>query len=280
MKSDFKASAEEYYKDELARYEKWKKNEDSVPSRLFHWGKSEKTTPEEDAARSVESKREEYVRVALVGLVKNGSPADIEFGRRFLFHKNSDVAIEAVKIIQIWGNQNDVSNLIKIAKSSDAVLQELAAKAALNISNVDLRVAEEFFSTENDILVSIAVAELILQNEKKPISDFLKRKKYLYNNNAGVRMRVLAFYIFQNESENLYTLLNEYTSAETYYYDIVCCLDRILYAPVKLQIAYRKSLMDMFFDFFTFEDNFLKTVEERLNREKIFDDLTEKIHRK
>jgi hypothetical protein len=56
-------------------------------------------------------------------------------------------------------------------------------------------------------------------------------------------------------------------------------LDRILYAPVKLQLAYRQSLRDKFFDFLNFEDGFIKVVEENLNREKILDDLIEKKRR-
>jgi HEAT repeat protein len=280
LQSDFKALAEEYYKDEVKRYQEWKKSEsDFTPTIFGGWRKREKSTPEEDAARSVESEKEKYIKAALTGLLKNGSPADIEFGRRFLFHKNSDVSIEAVKIIQKWGNDDDISDLIKIAKSSDALLQELATQVALSVSNADLRVVEELLSTEDVIIVSITVGELISQADKEKIRNFLKNKRYLYHENAEVRMRILAFYIFQNESENLYALLKDYTSAETYYYDIVCYLDRILYAPVKLQLAYRQSLRDKFFDFLNFEDGFIKVVEENLNREKILDDLIEKKRR-
>lgn len=272
LRSDFTLPAEEYFKCEVVRYEELNKPASQVSFNVFGLKRHKESTPEEDAARSVESEKEKYIRAALAGLVKNGSPEDVEFGRRFLFHKNKDVGNEAVQIIQKWGDESDFSGLIKIAKSSDAALQEAAAKAALRISGTNLRVAEQLISSENEILVSIAVAHLISLSDKQTVGEFLKEKGYL-NKNAAVRIRVLAFFIFQNENENLYNLLSNYTSAGSYFYDIVCYLDRILYAPINFQLAYRQALRDKFYGLLTFEDSYLKVIEEKFKREKIFDDL-------
>ena len=280
LRNDFKAPAEEYFKHQVEQYKKRNTPEKNILLTAISWGRRKQSTPEEDAAQSVASEKEKYIRAALAGLAKNGTSADVEFGRRFLFHTNSDVSLEAVKILQKWGDETDLSDLIKIAKSSDALLQELAAQTALSITGSELTVAEELLSTENEILASIAIAKLISMSDKKTVNDFLKEKRYLYSPNAGIRMRILAFYIFENEHEKLPRLLNEYTSAETYYYDVVCCLDRVIYAPTKIQLAFRQSLKDKFFGFLTFEDGFLKIVEEESNRKQIFDDLIEVLRNK
>jgi hypothetical protein len=78
------------------------------------------------------SRKLEYLTAALSGLAANGEEGDIEFGRSFLFHSETDIRIEAVKIIHKFGAADDVPDLVKVATSNDALLQELAAKAPLS----------------------------------------------------------------------------------------------------------------------------------------------------
>jgi hypothetical protein len=95
------------------------------------------------------------------------------------------------------------------------------------------------------VLVSVTLAELIASGEKETIGTFLR--PYLNNDNEKIRTRVMAFYVYRYDEEELKELLGQYTSEQSYYYDVVCCFDRILYAPPRLASFYRESIKDSFF---------------------------------
>jgi len=205
------------------------------------------TTPESMAQSDVTGRKVYYIAAALAGLAHHGSPEDAEFGRQFLSHSDIDVRIEAVRVIHRCGNVSDVSSLIKTAESSDGLVQELAAKAALALTADQHGVAGEFLRTENEILTSITVAELIARDDIEQVVEFLK--PYLYSEKDKVRTRVMAYFIFRYDERQLADLLMWYTSADIYYFDVVCCLDRILFAPLYLKSSYRESVKGTLFGF-------------------------------
>lgn len=66
-----------------------------------------------------------------------------------------------------------IPDLVKIATSNDALLQELAAKATLKLSG-DFTVAAEFLETGDEILVSITLAELIKNEKESSSAEFVE----------------------------------------------------------------------------------------------------------
>jgi hypothetical protein len=70
-----------------------------------------------------------------------------------------------------------------------------------------------------------------------------------------VRLRVLAYFIEKYSVEELERLLERYfqrySNGETYYYDVVCWLDRVLYAPTRLKETYRHLLLTPVLDLTT-----------------------------
>jgi len=252
LRNDFKVASADYYQQELEEYRSWNTPERNLVRSAIGWGRANKSTPEEDAKNSVERRKNSHIRVILIGLAKNGLPEDVEFGRRFLFHTDDDVRIEAVRILQKWGNKDDLSDLIKIAKNSNGLLQELAAQAALEISDKELKIVAEFLSTNNEVLISLTMADLISNGDKETVANFLM--KYLKDSNDKIRIRAMAFFAFRYNSQELTDLLTEYTNGETYYYDVVCCFDTILYAPPRIGLSYRQSITDKFFGFLTTEN--------------------------
>jgi hypothetical protein len=259
LRTDFDAAAEGHYRSRLEEWRRLAATPISTtnasllfPSQisLLSGAKQKRTkedyqTPETIARSDVEGRKIYYIGAALVGLARNGSPEDVEFGRRFLFHNNNDVRIEAVSVIRRCGNADDVSALIKVAKSSDGLLQELACQAALELSRDQREVATEFLATGDEILVSVTVAELIAHKEKEATGDLLTR--YLYDEKDKVRTRVMAFFVFRYDDQELEDLLARYTSEAVYYYDVVCCFDRVLYAPPHIRSFYRETIEDSFY---------------------------------
>ena len=49
---------------------------------------------------------------------------------------------------------------------------------------------------------------------------------------------------FNRDKNKLERFLNDYVQNETYYYNVVCWLDRILYAPRSFKIMFRKQLAE------------------------------------
>jgi hypothetical protein len=56
----------------------------------------------------------------------------------------------------------------------------------------------------------------------------------LNDESADVRTKVIAFFISRFTHEELEKLLNRYSSAGTYYYNVVCGFDGVLYAPADI----------------------------------------------
>jgi HEAT repeat protein len=190
-------------------------------------------------------RKSEYVKAALAGLARNGSAADVELGRKFLFDSEIDIRIDAVRVIQKCGTAHDVTDMIRIATSSDALLQELAAEAALNLGPTPLSIAAKFLDGNDEILLSITIADLIRKGDKESTGAFLT--PYLKSPNDAVRTRVVAFFVMRFDKTELEDLLSRYTQSETYYYDVVCCLDRALYSPPRLASAYLSQLKSTFY---------------------------------
>lgn len=252
LRTDFASDSEKYYQKQLEEYRELfeKPVTNLLSSNLFGFrlgtGSSQKKRePEESAKSSVEWYKKYFQTAALEGLLENGSPADIEFGRQFLFHADEDVRIGALKILRKWGSENDIPNLIKIAQSTDGLVQELAAQAALAISGNSLEVARELLKIGDEVVISITLSELILSSDKKVASDFLK--KYLYSDDENIRTRAMTFFALKLDSKELTDLLNEYMSEAVYYYDVVCCFDRILYSPATIRSYYNQIIKSIFF---------------------------------
>jgi len=257
LRTNFAAAAAPYHERELAE---WRRREAERSSRTESPSISPSLsgfaglistlpdrTPEEYASSSVESRKLEYITAALSGLAANGEEGDIELGRSFLFHSETDVRIEAVKIIHKFGAADDVPDLVKVATSSDALLQELAAKAALKLSDDLTEVAAEFLETADEILVSITLAELIQNGEESSSAELLK--PYLNDPRDALRTRAMTFFVVKLERQELESLLAEYLSRETYYYDVVGCFDKVLYSPVRFSDSFLSELKKNLFGF-------------------------------
>lgn len=171
LETEFQQASGVFYEQELAESRRItaQRSASGLDSQAFagslsgNWQRTAARTAEESAQSSLERRKQEYLAAALAGLARHAKPADIKFGRQFLFSSETDVSIEAVKLISRCGTAEDVADLVKLATTSDALLQELAAKAAFHLAENQLDIAAGFLATNDEILISIAVAELILR---------------------------------------------------------------------------------------------------------------------
>ncbi len=64
----------------------------------------------------------------------------------------------------------------------------------------------------------------------------------LTSSSGAVRIRALAYFAKTQSESQLEQLLQSYLAKSSYYYDVVCWLDRFLYAPSLLRAKFRDDL--------------------------------------
>lgn len=176
---------------------------------------------------------------ALAGLALHGESADVEIGRRYLTEAKYDVKVEAVRIIEAFGDASDSQTLVDIAKDSYEELKEIAAKAALKLSPGVGGASVALLETEDPILVGLTVKS-IWDEEFLDVAGVLE--PLLTSKNDSTRIKVLAYFVKKYSEEELNSLLSVYLEGSKYYYNVVCWLDRVLYAPPPLKEMFVREL--------------------------------------
>lgn len=183
--------------------------------------------------------KEGFVVVSLGILAVYGNKSDINFARKYINNSKDSIRFEAIRIIERFGNASDVDSLITITESNDEKLRNFAAKTALKLSPKISGVTQTFLQSNNSNLVRLAIKSLWNKN----INVVRKQiEPLLLNANDSIRLSALAWVINKYSEEELKNLLKSYLSNRTYYYNVVCWLDRKLFAPRILRDAYTKQL--------------------------------------
>lgn len=191
-----------------------------------------------DAATSIEAfVQRRFTLAALAGLARNGIRGDAEIVRPYLDSSHHDVAIEAVGVLSRFGNEADVMALVAIAKAGRGELRKAAADAALKLDPGG--VASEAFLASNDPVL-VAKGLSLMPYEQAVTSN--RPVALLNNENLGVRTAALLYLVEKASGPELEQTLREYVTQKTYYYNVVCWLDRLLYTPSPLKEMYTRDL--------------------------------------
>lgn len=252
LNQEFKSYADPYFEAATIRRIKQKEEEKSQPfsMNLFSSGfasawnrkRNEKElTPEDSAKSDTEEVKSKYIAAALAGIARNGEPDDIIFGRRYLKRDEYDVLVEAVEIIKRFGDEDDIQNLINVVKKKEGVLQVSAALTALRLSPDVKETARALLLAAKEDLASVVIGYLADEQDVGAISEFLE--PLLLEESDIVRRKVVAFFAKKFTKEELEELLGRYTT-QAYYYDVVCWLDKVLYAPTQLKLFFTRNQED------------------------------------
>jgi hypothetical protein len=196
---------------------------------------------------ATEQIRSEFIAGALAGLAAHGEATDVEFGRKHLYHTEYDVRVEAVRVVSRFGGAEDYVDLIKLAKSTEGLLQEMAVRAALNLATDRIEAVRDLIETGNEVLISIAICELIANADHEGASSILM--PLLYSDNDKNRIRAMIYFAARCAREELEQILVDCAARPRRYYDVVCFFDRVLYAPPRLRKYFlgvaEKQLFDL-----------------------------------
>jgi HEAT repeat protein len=183
--------------------------------------------------------RSKFTESALLGLAENASAQDAFLARPYLEDANSSLRDAAVAVISKIGDSGDVAALLKLSKEAYGTARTQAASAALRLSKDPLETARALLGTNISEVLKITFNWLFQQD-----SEGVRRlfEDLIDSEDDTNRLRGLYYILKRLSSEKLEEFLIKYTARESYYYNIVIWVDRVLYAPVPLKNLFVQQL--------------------------------------
>jgi hypothetical protein len=179
-----------------------------------------------------------FVAAGLSGIAANGEPSDIRFGRQYLTSEKDYVKLPAVRIVSRFGTAEDVPSLLEIAKNHWGDARDEAGLAALRLTTQPFEVARELAQSGHQTLVQAGFDWLYEQDSDEVVKFF---EGLLNSDGPSDRERAVYFFSVRQQKENA-AILERQFDRETYYYNVVTWLDRLLYAPEPLRAFFAGQL--------------------------------------
>jgi len=188
--------------------------------------------------------RARFISSALSALAEHGNEGDVELARGYLIEEYEDqnwdeVQLEALRIVGKFGTPSDIENVLRIAQNKAGEMRQLASIVALRLSPGAGGAAVDLLQLEDKITAGLAIESLLASDpvEVRPILEPL-----LDHKDEDIRTKALAYFVKKYNADELVDLMSGYISRPTYYYNVVCWLDRILYAPPPLRQWFQTQL--------------------------------------
>jgi hypothetical protein len=183
-----------------------------------------------------------YTAAGLAGIALHDDSIDISMIRGFLETNEStdpqwEVRLQALRCLRRFGSATDSALALQIARVSYAEVRNEALKTAVALSPVAIGVSTELVNSDEVELVRAGIGAI--WNEEP---DIVKGILFpvLQHAKTEVRRLAVAYFIMRYPKERLEDILREYIKLPTYYYNVVCWLDRALYSPPALASGYRR----------------------------------------
>jgi HEAT repeat protein len=168
-----------------------------------------------------------FAMAALAGIAANGEAIDAALVRPFLGAEDAGVKEAAARALARVGEEADVGRLVELAQGLDG---ELFAGAAIAISPGPEGAARPLLDSSRGATATLAARHLVAQASE--LDEATVEELLHHGIDAVRRVGVAAVLIRVGEDEAaLIALLDRYLAAGSYFYDVVCLLDRVIYAP-------------------------------------------------
>lgn len=193
----------------------------------------------------------DFLSSAIRALSLHAEPSDIEIAR-FLITKTTKfsqynsflfqakVLSNILTIFEKYGTVDDAKLLLQLYIESQNDLKIRIAELLLKLDNSNQYAVVEFLIDRNDTELTKVVLRNSLKNGKT--IETVQLKELLLHSDIQMRLNALSYLAFKLTEHELKVVLDEYLQSETYYYNVVCWLDRWLYAPKDLQEWYRGQM--------------------------------------
>ena len=191
----------------------------------------------------IEHKQNDFIAVALTHLASRALPSDAAIARRFVTRSRFPKVVGgAAGVLAAVGGPEDAELLLstrevlwgqELTRAVDAAVRLAVDKPAI----LRRLLAQDDHGSSIIDAISHALAK-IDRSDKTAIA-----KEMLRSRNEAVRIRGVTALLHTFLDNDLRQLLQEYLSLDTYYYDVVTWLDRIIYAPGPFRARYRGELL-------------------------------------
>lgn len=185
----------------------------------------------------------QYSVAALEGLALNGDRSDAPLARTCLLtscqYLQEEQWLAAIRILARVGDESDTELLVRVAgESRYTSLKRMATSAAVSLTSGDLTVIRHLIASCDSAVITTVL------EQTHPTPELLDLAQELLANDVDeVRRAAVAFMVRNSSPEELGQVLTAYTSRTKYYYNVVCWLDRVLYAPAPAKDYYRSKLL-------------------------------------
>lgn len=213
------------------------------------WMEDLKAEGGEDFAKKVYERLEEkglnvfvgskFTEAGLSGLVPHCEAGDVEFGRKYLRDDRPSVQLAAARIIAKLGDSTDVPALLAVSKAGSGELKELALATAIRLSRNPQKLGLQLARSRAATPRKAALRWLVSQDSTEIRGYF---RSLLGDDSEGMRELAVWYLASRLTRDEMEELLREYNGRESYYYNVVAWLDRLLYAPRQLREMFVESL--------------------------------------
>lgn len=191
-----------------------------------------------------QSMRNKLTESALKIMLAHGKNEDIKFAKEFMTSEEINLKLIAVELFVRLAGKEHLSTLIDIALEKTGEIKTEAAEKALKIDK-EGRAWDKFVNSKDVTLVKLSLKKKI--NEKELVEGRII-DELLHHWNDEIREIVIAYFMeaFGRRRKKLEQVLERYLESKTYYYNVACWLDRVLYAPKSFKMMFRKELAAKF----------------------------------
>jgi hypothetical protein len=161
-----------------------------------------------------------------------------EFARKYLKPDAHIGQSAAISLLSRFGVASDAETLIAVAKASFGRDRDQAIQGALTLAPGPEGAAKTFLESDDPAFVAPALRALTghAASEVVPFVEPLLRSK-----RDDVRVLAVALLAEKLSRDDLESLIVKYRQG-SYYYNVGCWLDRVLYAPTPFREVFRRRL--------------------------------------
>lgn len=185
---------------------------------------------------------ERFTMAALTGLKQHGSAKDKKFAKTVLRSDfNTDVKQIALQILCKFGNKRDINTIITAITTHDFDSSDKAEPVTdvIRLSKNDPDVIQRLLAINDEAIVCSTI-DSIHSDIVADTNEIIWNK--LFDSSSDIRKSAVKYFIRNYDATNLQDYLNRYLAEDTWYYNVVCWLVQILYAPDYLTLTFQRQL--------------------------------------
>lgn len=182
-----------------------------------------------------------HAEAAVAALAENGGPDDVRFATAFLLNARYIVDPKpAIRLISGFGQTQDAITLLTYAERAYGADAVEAARGAVRLSPGPGGAVARLLASSNDDLIREGLRAMQGTEKEHVIS---ASDSLLAHPRDKIRLAATALLVAELEPADLANVMQQYRTRTTYFYDVGCWLDRVLFAPEPLRTAFRRLLL-------------------------------------